>query len=66
MTVKTPPIVAVGILIGAGVVPVAMALSALLTLRNKSTVELAVKGLTVGADEEAFELVELFEFEAIT
>ena len=61
--VKTPPIVAVAKLIGAGVVPVAMAVSALLTLRNKSMVELAAEGVAAGMDEETLELVELFEFE---
>ena len=63
MIVKTPPIVAFGKLMGAGVVPAAMALSALLTLRNKSTVELTVKGLGAETDEEEFEVAELFEFE---
>ena len=48
---------------GAGVVPVAIAFNALLTLRNKSTVEVAVEDVAAGVDEEAFELDELFEFE---
>ena len=63
MTVNTPPSDALGRLMGAGVVPVAIAFNALLTLRNKSTVEVAVEDVAAGVDEEAFELDELFEFE---